>query len=575
MTAQVPGHTGELLTTASVPPVAPASALLRAALDASAEAVLLCTAAEHRILLVNAAARELVPGLGEGQTAVMTPLAGLARAVAEAADVFVEEHEGRQLHGRRRQLDADHYGWYLRDCTDELARAAAVNAERARTTFLAEAGRRLSASLHQGRTVRTTIELAVSHLADAAVVVQPPDRRQCAWLRLAAGGGIEECPPLRERAVAEVPGLREALDGFPPIPSRWLDPSQVPEWLLPVGFGQVGALLVTPLPGNAEPAGALVLARRGPGAGFDAEDEMLARIFAARAGAAISAAALYREQVDTTAILQADLLPPTLPEPDGVELVGSYQAARDALRIGGDFYDVFGPTDDDTDTVIALGDVCGKGAEAAVLTGKVRQTLRALRLVESRPEVMLDVLNRALLQAGRQHRFVTLVVGTVGRAEHGRVRLTLASGGHPAPLILRGDGTVEEVATSGTLIGVVPHTVIRPATVELAPGELCLLFSDGLTDARGGPTGTELYGEQRLRDALASCRGMPGTAAVERVRQLVSDWVHGGMRDDIAMLAVRAPSRTPLSLAGSDEPSVATSPYAIAPRRGGGRVRHR
>jgi hypothetical protein len=68
---------------------------------------------------------------------------------------------------------------------------------------------------------------------------------------------------------------------------------------------------------------------------------------------------------------------------------------------------------------------------------------------------------------------------------------------------------------------------------------------------------------------------MPGTAAVERVRQLVSDWVHGGMRDDIAMLAVRAPSRTPLSLAGSDEPSVATSPYAIAPRRGGGRVRHR
>jgi serine phosphatase RsbU (regulator of sigma subunit) len=263
-----------------------------------------------------------------------------------------------------------------------------------------------------------------------------------------------------------------------------------------------------------------------------------------------------------------------LPQPDGVELIGSYQAASDGMRIGGDFYDVFGPSGTDTDTVVALGDVCGKGAEAAVLTGKVRQTLRALRLVESRPETMLDVLNRALLQSGRQHRFVTLVLGAVSRAEHGRVRLRLASGGHPAPLVLRVDGTVEEVPTSGTLIGVVPRTVIRPATVELAPGELCLLYSDGLTEARGGPTGSEHYGEHRLRDALASCRGMPGTAAVERVRQLVSDWVHGGIRDDIAMLAVRAPSRTLLSVASS-EAAPATSPYAIDARRGGGRTRHR
>ncbi|GAA3345904.1 PP2C family protein-serine/threonine phosphatase [Amorphoplanes nipponensis] len=556
----------------AVPVLAPASALLRAALDAANEAVLLCTAADHTIVLVNAAATALLPGLEPGASAALCPLPGLARATTEGATLFTDEYRGRRLLGHRRPLGDDHYGWYLQDTTDEIARAEAYEAERARTVFLAEASRRLSASLNQRRCLRTTVELAAAHLADAAVVVLPARRRQSEWMRLVAGESVEQ-GTLRESVLGEVPGLEEALGGFPPIPSRWLDAAQVPGWLLPESFGAVGALLVTPLPGNAEPAGALVLARHGAGAAFSAEDEMLARIFAARAGAAISAAALYRDQVDTTAILQADLLPPELPQPEGVELIGSYQAAKDALRIGGDFYDVFGPVDDSPETVVVLGDVCGKGPEAAVLTGKVRQTLRALRLVDADPAAMLTVLNRALLGSSRQHRFVTLVVAAISRAEYGRVRLCLATGGHPAPLVLRADGTVEAVPVSGTLIGVVPRISVRPAAVELAPGELCLFYSDGLTEARGGASGAEQYGEARLRDALASCAGMPGAAAVERVRQLVSDWVHGGVRDDIAMLAVRAPARTKLSL--METSTVAPSPFAIDARRGDRRGRSR
>jgi serine phosphatase RsbU (regulator of sigma subunit) len=556
----------------AAPVLAPAPALVRAALDAAGEAVLLCTAEDHTIVLVNAAAQALLPGLQPGVTAARSPLAGLARAIAEGTSTFTDEYLGRQVLGHRRPLGDEHYGWYLQDITEEIERAQQFQAERDRTLFLAEASRRLSASLHQRRCLRTTVELAAAHLADAAVVVLPARRRQNEWMRLIAGESVEE-GMLRESVLGEVPGLEEALGGFPPIPSRWLDASQVPAWLLPEGFGPVGALLVTPLPGNAEPAGALILARRGPDAVFSAEDEMLARIFAARAGGAISAAALYRDQVDTTAILQADLLPPELPQPEGVELIGSYQAAKDALRIGGDFYDVFGPVDDSPETVVALGDVCGKGPEAAVLTGKVRQTLRALRLVNADPAAMLTVLNRALLGSGRQHRFVTLVVAAISRAEHGRVRMCLATGGHPAPLVLRADGTVEAVEVSGTLIGVVPHISVGPAMVELAPGELCLMYSDGLTEARGGPSGTEQYGESRLRDALASCAGIPGAAAVERVRQLVSDWVHGGVRDDIAMLAVRAPSRTKLSL--MDTGVAPVSPFAIDARRGDRRGRSR
>ncbi|MET0425131.1 MAG: PP2C family protein-serine/threonine phosphatase [Actinoplanes sp.] len=567
MTVPLPVSAGRKLTDG------PAPALLRAALDAAGEAVLLCAAADDTILLVNSAAATLVPGLIPGPRAGEGPLPGLADAVASGAESFAAEHAGRHLAGRRRTLGDDHYAWYLHDRTDEVRRVDALRAEQARSAFLAEAGRRLSATLHQGRCVRIATELAVAHLADAAVVVLPARRRQCPWVRLVDGGVVEE-GMLRESVLSEVPGLTEALGGFPPIPSRWLDATQAPEWLLPENFGPIGALLVTPLPGNAEPAGALILARRGPDAGFSAEDEMLARVFAARAGAAVSAAALYRDQVDTAAILQADLLPPELPQPDGIELAGSYQAAKEALRIGGDFYDVYGPTDQSPETVIALGDVCGKGPEAAVLTGKVRQTLRALRLVESRPEVMLRVLNQALLQSGRQHRFVTLVVGAISRAEHGRVRLDLATGGHPAPLVLRADGTVEEVPVSGTLIGAVPHTVVEPAEVELAPGELCLLYSDGLTEARGGPSGHEQWGESRLHDALASCEGMPVEATLERLRQLVSDWMHGGApRDDIAMLAVRAPSRAPLSLRGGYARN--QSPFAIDARRTDRRQRQR
>ncbi|MFI5495669.1 PP2C family protein-serine/threonine phosphatase [Actinoplanes sp. NPDC051859] len=573
MTAHLPLQSDERRRDdpATGPPVAvPAPALLLAALDASAEAIVLCTAAEHTILLVNAAASELLPALQLGGSATDGTLRGLASAVAANAETFTDEYGGRQVHGRRRPLDEDHYAWYLRDCTAELRRAAEYRAERDRSAFLAEAGRRLSASLHQRRCLRTTVELAVSQLADAAMIVLPARRRQSEWMRLVANGSVEE-GTLREQVLNEVPGLEEALAGFPPIPSRWLDAAQIPSWLLPAGFGEVGALLVTPLPGNAEPAGALILARRS--AGFTPEDEMLARIFAARAGAAISAAALYREQVDTTAILQADLLPPELPRPDGVELIGSYQAARDSLRIGGDFYDVFEPAEASGDTVVVLGDVCGKGPEAAVLTGKIRQTLRALCLVEDDPAVLLTVLNQALLGSSRQHRFVTLVVGAISRAEHGRVRLELATGGHPPPLVLRADGSVEAAPVSGTLIGVVPQITIRPSAIELAPGEMCLLYSDGLTEARGGVTGQEQYGETRLRDALASCQGMPGDATVERIRQLVSDWVHGGTRDDIAMLAVRAPTRTPLSLMGAGAPT--GSPFAIDARRGDRRNRAR
>nr|BFE84032.1 hypothetical protein GCM10020093_066330 [Planobispora longispora] len=246
--------------------------------------------------------------------------------------------------------------------------------EQQRTRFLLEVGARLSASLNLHRCARTAVELVVPFLADAALIVLPPGAAgRSAWLRAADDRSRPQEGVITAAEASTVPGLAEALTGFPPAPSRWLDPAQAPGWLLPEGYGPAGHLLVTPLPGNGVAAGALVLARRIGTPSFEEETEALVRVFAARVGAAISAALLYQEQSSVNQVLTTGLLPPPLPELDGVELAGSLRASQKATRIGGDFYDVYlpgparnGPAGDDpadqdgAAALVALGDVCGK-----------------------------------------------------------------------------------------------------------------------------------------------------------------------------------------------------------------------
>ena len=169
--------------------------------------------------------------------------------------------------------------------------------------------------------------------------------------------------PARSRLTIDpddLPGLGEALQGFPPVRSRWLDPDAAPGWVLPAGFGPVGSIVVTPLPGHGVPAGALVLLRRGDRASFTASEELFARLFAARAGAAMSAARVLALQASITDTLMRELLPPKLEQIGGVEFAGRYRPARDGERIGGDFYDVHSAiTTGSDESPAVLGDVCG------------------------------------------------------------------------------------------------------------------------------------------------------------------------------------------------------------------------
>ncbi|MGV9771389.1 PP2C family protein-serine/threonine phosphatase [Streptosporangium sp. NPDC003464] len=529
---------GDIDRTHQDPSRVPGEELLRAIVEASAEGVVLC-GADGAVVMVNAAAARMAPEVSPGRPAASGAAAGLFDHDHPEGQDREVGHGQRLLRVRREVFGIAHHAWYLRDVTAESARTGALLAERRRTEFLMEAGRRLSASLNTRRCARTTVELAVSFLADVAMVVLPPaGRRQASWLRSAGGRQALQEGTVTTASTAQVPGLAEALAGFPPVPSRWLDPAQVPGWLLPEEFGQAQHLLVTPLPGNGVPAGALVLARREGGPAFEEEAETLVRIFAARAGAAISAAALYQEQSATNAILTRDLLPPALPALPGLELAGSLRAAQQAALIGGDFYDVFLPAPGEP--LVVLGDVCGKGARAAVLAGQVRQSLRALLLTETDPGRLASLLNRSLLASPVPNSYLTLVLGALRAGADGRVRMDLAVAGHPAPLVLRRDGTVREVAAGGPLLGALESVTVTPLTVELAPGEVCLFYSDGITEAFGGPSGREMYGGRRLKDALSTCAGMPVAAVVERLEQLSTDWLGGDVQDDRALLAVQA-----------------------------------
>lgn len=414
--------------------------------------------------------------------------------------------------------------WWLLDETD-------LRLERARAALLARMSSALMTSLNPERCMNVVAELAATHLADEALVIAPQSNHGHPVTRCRRG----EAPTyeLQHVDVEEVVGLSEALRGFPPVPSRWIDPAVAPRWLAKDG----ASIVVTPLPGHGVPAGALILVRRDKR--FSEDEEVFARLFASRAGVAMSAAALFTQQAVITDRLTRELLPPALRRYDRVELAGRYRAAVDTERVGGDFYDVHELPDDEL--FVVLGDVCGKGLDAAVQTGKVRTALHALLQVVSDHGQMLRALNQAL-RADDQSRFVTVVIGTVRPVDEG-LRVELTSGGHLPPLVVRADGVVETARTRGTLVGILPEIVSTTDVVLLASGDSCLLYTDGITEACGGPLGDEEFGEDRLRRALTACGGMPAEALVEHVHMLAAQWVGAGVHDDMAVVAITAPRR--------------------------------
>jgi sigma-B regulation protein RsbU (phosphoserine phosphatase) len=233
--------------------------------------------------------------------------------------------------------------------------------------------------------------------------------------------------------------------------------------------------------------------------------------------------------------LQSTLIPPSPPALPGLDVSAAYRPAGDGQEVGGDFYDVFQISDGDW--VVALGDVCGKGVEAAVVTALVRYTLRALTVQLDAPSAVLHSLNDVLLEQGSD-RFCTVVLVRL-RHDGDAWSATISAGGHPLPLHLATDGDVTSVGESGSLIGVLTDVRFRDTVLRLVPGDLLLMYTDGVTEGR---LGADFYGDVRLHESMLRHRDAASPA--ERILTDVLDFQEGSARDDIAVVGVRVPSPT-------------------------------
>jgi PAS domain S-box-containing protein len=410
--------------------------------------------------------------------------------------------------------------------------------------FLAESSRILGASLDPDDTLQRVARLAVPEVADWCAVdlrgeggaidrvaLAHSDPRQ---LEMAEEFQREYPPdPAAQTGVPQVLRTGEP-ELYPDISDEMLQAGAVDERHLEIlrGFGFRSAMAV-PMVARDQVVGVLTFVSGRSGRRFDETDLALAEELGRRCATALDNARLYGERAYIARTLQQSLLPAELPIIPGLETAARFHATGHGTDVGGDFYDLF-QTGTQGWTVV-VGDVCGKGPDAAAVTALARYTLRAAAMQERLPSNSLRILNEALLRQREDRRFCTVAYAYF-EPDDGGARVGLASGGHPLPLVLRSDGTVEALGTHGTLLGVVPDPDLEDRAATLEAGDALVFYTDGVTEARGA---NGLLGEKGLVDLVASCAGLGADAIASRVEAAALDVQHGEPRDDIAVVVLR------------------------------------
>jgi serine phosphatase RsbU (regulator of sigma subunit) len=264
-------------------------------------------------------------------------------------------------------------------------------------------------------------------------------------------------------------------------------------------------------------------------------DLMLAEELARRAATSIDNARLYTERSYIARTLQQSLLPPHLPAIPGADLAARYRPVGEGNEVGGDFYDVFELADGSW--AILMGDVSGKGPEAAALTALVRYTLRAIASRDKPPSEVLRLVNDAMLRQRSDSRFSTVVYARLTMTGGG-AHIDLASGGHPLPIVLRG-GRAGYAGQPGTLLGVVPDPTFSDHAVDLARGDSLVLYTDGVPEA-GAPE--RLLRPDDLLAALQRCDTSSAHTIAECLEATAVEAAGGNPNDDIAIVVLQVAS---------------------------------
>jgi len=336
--------------------------------------------------------------------------------------------------------------------------------------------------------------------------------------------------------------LDQSLLGWMQINKRPLvmnDPRNDPRFRGLKLDGSIHSLLCVPLLVKSELKGVLTVCNKKDGRGFTEEDQRLLAIIAGQSAQVIEAARLYEEEKALTRVreqlmlaleIQVGLLPKEPPQLDGYEIAG---ASEPAQVVGGDYFDFIEVGH--RRLAVTLGDVSGKGLPAALLMSNLQATIRGMALIDASPSACLARSNKLMHRSTDPHKFATLFYGVLDAAEGS---LAYSSAGHDPPFLLRDGAEPARLTTGGLLLSCLEESAYEEETVRLEPGDLLVVYSDGITEARNDED--EEFGEERLAGLLAENRTFPPADLIRKIVSTVKEFAgEAPQMDDMTLVAIR------------------------------------
>ncbi len=407
-----------------------------------------------------------------------------------------------------------------------------------RADFLLRLSRTLGAIQNPERAIEAVVDRLLEEMVDLAHVVvrSGPWHLSCGGVHGAAPhSGVDRWtdgvhPAVQEaltRGVSDQVLLSSDRDERSTTLAAYLSPAALVEEAVQLPLDQV---LLLPLTARGRTFGLLILGRA---LGFGEVASFLEDL-ASRLATGLDSALILAESRHVTSVLRDSLAPAALPTIAHLDIATYTRVAHQSEALGGDLLDVHGTGDD---LVLVCGDVAGKGVEAAVHAKRIRNAVRTLWQVDRDPGWLLGLVNRVLVAeaAPFSERLSTAVCARL-RTEDGLLRVDVASAGHPPALLLRADGTLEVVEADGVALALLDDATYATTSLTLGPCDTLLLYTDGVTEARGADA---LFGDEGLRRTLLPLSGLHPQAVVDAVAVAVSDHLGDRAHDDIALLAVQ------------------------------------